>query len=92
MSAAAYGQTGARGATFDKTFGSKYMALAAVSEPNGQRSLWAKLITALIPIGLAALVTVAWQNSQTLALLKASEADLRGDMARLEHELQGCQR
>lgn len=52
---------------------------------------WLKLAAALVPLGVAALVTMAWSNSQTLALLRASEADIRGDMARLERELQACQ-
>jgi len=52
---------------------------------------WLKLAAALIPLGLAALVTIAWANSHALAVLTRDEADLRADMERIEARLLVCQ-
>jgi hypothetical protein len=55
------------------------------------RETWLKVAAALVPIGLAALVTLAWQNSHALTLLAHDEADLRSDMERIEARLIACQ-
>jgi hypothetical protein len=49
-----------------------------------------KLGLALIPIGLVALVTIAWDNSHTLSVLSRDEADLRADIERLERTIEAC--
>jgi hypothetical protein len=56
------------------------------------REPWLKLAAALIPLGLAALVTLAWQNSHALTLLAHDEADLRQDLERIEARLMACQK
>lgn len=43
---------------------------------------WFKLAGALIPLLLAALVTVGWQNSRTLAVMTAELQHVQADLAR----------
>jgi hypothetical protein len=43
---------------------------------------WIKLAGALIPLLLAALVTVGWQNSRTLAVMTAELEHVQADLAR----------
>jgi hypothetical protein len=43
---------------------------------------WFKLAGALIPLLLAALVTVGWQNSRTLAVMSAELAHVQADMVK----------
>ena len=53
-----------------------------------------KVAAALVPILLAALTTVAWQNSHAISLLVREYDDLRAEQAHqrdlLEQRLAGC--
>lgn len=43
---------------------------------------WLKVVAAMIPLGLAGLTTIAWQNSHTLSLLAVSINTVRDDLER----------
>jgi hypothetical protein len=48
--------------------------------PGGPRLDWTRVILGLIPLALGGLVTLAWQNSHTLAALTASMENMRVDV------------
>ena len=57
-------------------------------------TVWVKAAVALAPILLAALTTVAWQNSHAISLLAREYDDLRAEQAHqrglLEQRLAAC--
>jgi hypothetical protein len=59
----------------------------ATGDGNGRRELYEWLfrgIAAVVPLMLAALVTIAWQNSHTLDRMSEEEKDLRRDLETLQ--------
>ncbi len=59
------------------------MADVAISHPY-----WMKVVATLAPLLLGALVTIAWQNSQALAVLTAHIENLRVDLERTRASLE----
>ena len=57
-------------------------------------TVWVKAAVALAPILLAALTTVAWQNSHAISLLAREYGDLKSELDHqrdlLEQRLAGC--
>lgn len=55
---------------------------------------WVKVAIALVPLGLGALVAVAWSNSQSMALLTQEYRDIQAEQqhqrALLEQRLGKC--
>jgi hypothetical protein len=51
---------------------------------------WTKLAAALVPLFLAALVSIAWTNSHALVRLGANMETLRDDIERIERNAAGC--
>ena len=58
---------------------------------DGRWQLASKVATALVPLLLAALVTIGWQNSHTLALqareIAAMDVELKHLRELVEHEM-----
>ena len=55
---------------------------------------WLKVAIALVPLGLGALVAVAWSNSHSMALLAQEYRDIQAEQQHqrvlLEQRLAGC--
>jgi hypothetical protein len=49
---------------------------------------WSKAAVALIPLGLGALVTIAWQNSHSLVVLSQNVENLRVEVERVKASLE----
>ena len=52
--------------------------------------VWTKAAVALIPMLLAALVTVAWTNSHSMTVQAALIARMTADIEHLERRLETC--
>ena len=53
-------------------------------------SVWLKLAVALIPVFLAALVSLAWTNSHSMGVQAVLIARLTADVEQLERRLETC--
>jgi len=53
-------------------------------------TVWTKSAIALLPLLLAALVTIAWQNSHALVAMSVTVDALRIDMERIERNAVAC--
>ena len=53
-------------------------------------SVWLKTAVALVPVFLAALVSLAWTNSHSMGVQAVLIARLTGDVEQLERRLERC--
>ena len=53
-------------------------------------TVWIKAAVALIPVFLAALVSLAWSNSNSMGVQAVLIARLTADVERLERRLETC--